>query len=63
VLVKSRLEKIDFVERALGVAEQLFIELDGGWRSILARRRKNARRVGGCDVQLVEAEKYRLREI
>src|SRR3954467_6151846 len=63
VFVETRLEKLDLIERALRVSEQLLVFLRCRWWRVLARWREHACRIRGGEVQLVEGNQYRLRQI
>src|SRR3982751_5511640 len=51
VLMETRLEKLDLMERAFGVREQLLVLFGGCGGRVLPRRRQHAGHVGGGEVQ------------
>jgi len=63
VLVESRLEKLNGVERALGVCKQLFVFFRCRRGRILAWWSERPGRVGSGEMQLIERDQHRLREI
>jgi hypothetical protein len=63
VLVESRLEKLDGVQRALSVREQFFVFFCGRGRRILARGSQRASRISRGEMELVQGDQHRLSEI